>query len=177
MPLTSSSPSSDQLVANQGEVEVKIPILDLRLSFFNDLLTFPIWVLRLLLKSFCFNRLRSRCLQMERQITIAPGKNLPCHILFVFDNFHATRYPYCIVWCPIPCLTWLFPFIGHMGICMSSGKASKILSMQSLWRLSFSSSLDWSSFHFCRCGQRLCGSLLCVGGQHGFWKTRKILET
>eukprot|EP00088_Acartia_fossae_P011894 TRINITY_DN16061_c1_g1_i1.p1 TRINITY_DN16061_c1_g1~~TRINITY_DN16061_c1_g1_i1.p1 ORF type:complete len:170 (-),score=19.26 TRINITY_DN16061_c1_g1_i1:733-1242(-) len=31
------------------------------------------------------------------------------------------RYPYCIVWTPIPCLTWLFPFIGHMGICMSSG--------------------------------------------------------
>jgi len=32
-----------------------------------------------------------------------------------------SRYPYCIVWCPIPCLTWLFPFIGHMGIAMSSG--------------------------------------------------------
>jgi len=31
------------------------------------------------------------------------------------------RYPYCIVWTPIPCLTWLFPFIGHIGICMSSG--------------------------------------------------------
>jgi hypothetical protein len=31
------------------------------------------------------------------------------------------RYPYCIVWTPIPCLTWLFPFIGHLGICMSSG--------------------------------------------------------
>lgn len=31
------------------------------------------------------------------------------------------RYPYCIVWTPIPLLTWLFPFIGHMGIGMSSG--------------------------------------------------------
>ncbi|XP_001639960.2 transmembrane protein 222 [Nematostella vectensis] len=31
------------------------------------------------------------------------------------------RYPYCIVWTPIPLLTWLFPFIGHMGIAMSSG--------------------------------------------------------
>jgi len=31
------------------------------------------------------------------------------------------RYPYSIVWTPIPCLTWLFPFIGHTGICMSSG--------------------------------------------------------
>lgn len=31
------------------------------------------------------------------------------------------RYPNCIVWTPIPCLTWLFPFIGHMGIGTSSG--------------------------------------------------------
>lgn len=32
-----------------------------------------------------------------------------------------SRYPYCIVWTPIPVLTWLFPFVGHMGIAMSSG--------------------------------------------------------
>ncbi|XP_017785275.1 PREDICTED: transmembrane protein 222 [Nicrophorus vespilloides] len=31
------------------------------------------------------------------------------------------RYPFCIVWTPIPLLTWLFPFIGHMGIALSSG--------------------------------------------------------
>ncbi|XP_047991323.1 transmembrane protein 222 [Leguminivora glycinivorella] len=31
------------------------------------------------------------------------------------------RYPYCIVWTPIPVLTWMFPFLGHMGICTSSG--------------------------------------------------------
>ncbi|XP_043940335.1 transmembrane protein 222 isoform X2 [Protopterus annectens] len=32
-----------------------------------------------------------------------------------------SRFPYCIVWTPIPVLTWLFPIIGHMGICTSSG--------------------------------------------------------
>lgn len=32
-----------------------------------------------------------------------------------------SRFPHCIVWTPIPCLTWLFPFIGHMGIATSSG--------------------------------------------------------
>ncbi|KAG7469150.1 transmembrane protein 222-like [Megalops cyprinoides] len=32
-----------------------------------------------------------------------------------------SRYPYCIVWTPIPVLSWLLPFIGHMGICTSSG--------------------------------------------------------
>lgn len=31
------------------------------------------------------------------------------------------RYPFCIVWTPIPILTWLFPIIGHMGICLSNG--------------------------------------------------------
>lgn len=31
------------------------------------------------------------------------------------------RFPFCIVWTPIPVLTWLFPIIGHMGIAYSSG--------------------------------------------------------
>ena len=31
------------------------------------------------------------------------------------------HFPYCIVWTPIPLLTWIFPFIGHVGICLSSG--------------------------------------------------------
>ncbi|KAL1428529.1 hypothetical protein MTO96_002897 [Rhipicephalus appendiculatus] len=36
-------------------------------------------------------------------------------------DFSRDRFPCCIVWTPIPCLTWLCPLIGHMGICMSSG--------------------------------------------------------
>ncbi|XP_014211860.1 transmembrane protein 222 [Copidosoma floridanum] len=31
------------------------------------------------------------------------------------------RYPFCIVWTPIPVITYLFPFIGHMGIATSTG--------------------------------------------------------
>ena len=31
------------------------------------------------------------------------------------------RLPYCIVWTPLPFITWLLPFIGHMGICDSRG--------------------------------------------------------
>ena len=31
------------------------------------------------------------------------------------------RYPYCVVWTPIPVLSWLLPMIGHMGICDSQG--------------------------------------------------------
>ena len=31
------------------------------------------------------------------------------------------RFPYCIVWTPIPMLTYIIPFIGHTGICTSNG--------------------------------------------------------
>lgn len=31
------------------------------------------------------------------------------------------RFPYCIVWTPLPLISWLLPFIGHTGIAMSDG--------------------------------------------------------
>lgn len=31
------------------------------------------------------------------------------------------KYPSAIVWCPIPILTWIFPFIGHLGIAYTEG--------------------------------------------------------
>ncbi|KAE9550485.1 hypothetical protein FO519_006304 [Halicephalobus sp. NKZ332] len=31
------------------------------------------------------------------------------------------RFPFCIVWTPLPLISWIFPFIGHMGIATSSG--------------------------------------------------------
>ena len=31
------------------------------------------------------------------------------------------RYPCCIVWSPLPPITWLLPFIGHTGICTEDG--------------------------------------------------------
>ncbi len=41
---------------------------------------------------------------------------LPCKV-----DSGRHRYPYCIVWTPIPLITWLLPFIGHTGIGTSSG--------------------------------------------------------
>ena len=32
-----------------------------------------------------------------------------------------SRYPYCVVWTPLPLITSLFPFVGHTGICTSEG--------------------------------------------------------
>ncbi|XVF62127.1 hypothetical protein PTKIN_Ptkin08bG0192200 [Pterospermum kingtungense] len=31
------------------------------------------------------------------------------------------RFPCCIVWTPLPVLSWLIPFIGHTGICREDG--------------------------------------------------------
>lgn len=31
------------------------------------------------------------------------------------------RFPFCLVWSPIPILTWVLPFIGHLGIADSKG--------------------------------------------------------
>ncbi|KAI5581438.1 hypothetical protein POPTR_007G017900v4 [Populus trichocarpa] len=31
------------------------------------------------------------------------------------------RFPHCIVWTPLPVISWLIPFIGHVGICREDG--------------------------------------------------------
>jgi len=31
------------------------------------------------------------------------------------------HYPVCIVWSPIPLLTWVLPFVGHLGVATSEG--------------------------------------------------------
>ncbi len=36
-------------------------------------------------------------------------------------NPELARFPYCMVWTPIPLVTWLLPFIGHLGIATSQG--------------------------------------------------------
>lgn len=36
-------------------------------------------------------------------------------------NRNKERLPFCIVWTPIPVLTWILPIVGHMGITTSSG--------------------------------------------------------
>lgn len=32
-----------------------------------------------------------------------------------------SRYPYCVVWTPIPIWSWICPIVGHIGIATSSG--------------------------------------------------------
>lgn len=33
----------------------------------------------------------------------------------------AARFPQCIVWTPLPVMSWLAPYVGHMGICRENG--------------------------------------------------------
>ncbi|MCD9639631.1 hypothetical protein HAX54_024279 [Datura stramonium] len=53
----------------------------------------------------------------------------PDHALMIEENYPNTmlidpkrdRFPYCIVWSPLPVLSWFIPFIGHIGICREDG--------------------------------------------------------
>lgn len=36
-------------------------------------------------------------------------------------DFTLHRYPFCLTWTPIPLITYLLPFVGHMGIATSNG--------------------------------------------------------
>ena len=36
-------------------------------------------------------------------------------------NVAQDKFPFCLVWTPIPVLTWVLPFVGHMGIADSKG--------------------------------------------------------
>eukprot|EP00126_Sphaerothecum_destruens_P013793 Sdes_comp23609_c0_seq1m21807 len=36
-------------------------------------------------------------------------------------DIRRSRYPYCIVWTPLPLITWFFPIVGHVGISNSDG--------------------------------------------------------
>nr|CAI5860580.1 unnamed protein product [Callosobruchus analis] len=52
---------------------------------------------------------------------MAPSEKDEMNQVLSSIDFTKDKYPCCIVWTPIPLLTWLFPFIGHMGIAMSNG--------------------------------------------------------
>uniref|UniRef100_A0A7S3GI38 Transmembrane protein 222 n=1 Tax=Palpitomonas bilix TaxID=652834 RepID=A0A7S3GI38_9EUKA len=37
-------------------------------------------------------------------------------------NEKRAKFPFCVVWTPLPMISWLLPFIGHVGIASSDGK-------------------------------------------------------
>ncbi|KAA6387898.1 MAG: hypothetical protein EZS28_016577 [Streblomastix strix] len=47
---------------------------------------------------------------------------LPVRDCFELEDKESDRFPFSVVWTKIPLLTWVLPFIGHLGICDSKGK-------------------------------------------------------
>lgn len=45
------------------------------------------------------------------------------HNLWPLDEINLTksRFPCCLVWTPLPVVSWLAPFIGHAGLCLEDG--------------------------------------------------------
>eukprot|EP00500_Bicosoecida_sp_ms1_P005362 CAMPEP_0203824786 /NCGR_PEP_ID=MMETSP0115-20131106/52602_1 /ASSEMBLY_ACC=CAM_ASM_000227 /TAXON_ID=33651 /ORGANISM="Bicosoecid sp, Strain ms1" /LENGTH=228 /DNA_ID=CAMNT_0050733831 /DNA_START=147 /DNA_END=833 /DNA_ORIENTATION=- len=54
----------------------------------------------------------------HKHVPLGPGEQ---ELVGTIDKSRS-RYPYAIVWTPLPLITWLIPFIGHMGICDSEGR-------------------------------------------------------
>lgn len=52
----------------------------------------------------------------------SPGPPTPnSNISHLSVDIELERYPFCIVWTPLPIITWLLPIIGHTGIANSKG--------------------------------------------------------
>merc|ERR1712019_290084 len=45
----------------------------------------------------------------------------PIPLKIMKDDVERSRFPYCIVWTPLPLISWILPFIGHLGIAYSNG--------------------------------------------------------
>lgn len=52
----------------------------------------------------------------EEQLMIGESSPQPMQI-----DPKRDRFPFCVVWTPLPVLSWLIPFIGHIGICREDG--------------------------------------------------------
>lgn len=52
----------------------------------------------------------------ESLVTEKRGSAAPYRV-----DVERSRFPFAIVWTPLPIISWLLPFIGHMGICDSRG--------------------------------------------------------
>lgn len=57
-------------------------------------------------------------------------------------NSHTDKYPMCIVWSPIPFLTWILPFVGHLGITTSDGEINDFAASYFIHVCAFSESMD-----------------------------------
>ena len=57
----------------------------------------------------------------EHAVPRLPSRSSTTTTTSLSFDIENSRFPYCIVWTPIPMITWFFPFIGHTGITDSRG--------------------------------------------------------
>ncbi|CAK9209205.1 unnamed protein product [Sphagnum troendelagicum] len=83
----------------------------------------------------------------EKQITKVTIPELP-----LVDVKNA-RFPYCLVWTPLPVIAWLVPFLGHVGICREDGIILDygITSNVNINRLEFGSTAKYVRLHPYQC--------------------------
>ena len=58
--------------------------------------------------------------EISQEITSIHSENTKIKTSLKID-IKNQKFPYCIVWTPIPFITYILPFIGHTGICSSNG--------------------------------------------------------
>eukprot|EP00041_Stephanoeca_diplocostata_P005764 m.68288 g.68288 ORF g.68288 m.68288 type:complete len:204 (-) comp15983_c0_seq1:29-640(-) len=58
-------------------------------------------------------------IDIESHVEAIPGIGAPPAGGLI--NVKQSRFPYCIVWSPLPLISWFLPMIGHLGICNSAG--------------------------------------------------------
>ena len=58
--------------------------------------------------------------EISQELTSIQSQNVTIKTNYKID-IKNQKFPYCIVWTPIPFITYIFPFIGHTGICSSNG--------------------------------------------------------
>lgn len=55
-------------------------------------------------------------------MALSSSNDLSPILLPVEIDVKKERYPFCVVWASIPCITWFLPFVGHVGITDSTGQ-------------------------------------------------------
>jgi hypothetical protein len=51
-----------------------------------------------------------------------PSHRLPSYLSDPPINASRARFPFCLVWGPLPLISWILPFIGHLGLSDSKGR-------------------------------------------------------
>jgi hypothetical protein len=78
-----------------------------------------------------------------------------------FIDVNRDRFPFCIVWTAIPCLTWFFPVVGHMAIADSKGVIYDFAGPYTIGEDDMGTSSFWVSLYELFC-LLICGCSACA---------------